>query len=214
MRHLYLVLIFTQQRFFLLSEEHFYTTVIILGFRFLFYCFLLFCGFALYWAFFFLFNRLSIFLIVLLLEGLNTRSNPSSSKLSVKQKHTHTYLAVRINPLPLGGFLVTFLLLLLFLLCQTQWKLKGFWEQIWFASVLWQQRQVHMLVLGVHTDLEGTVFSHIALQIDTFKCIINSWSLYTCRHTLPENLGCQQCIRGNVFGKCFLVVHKVFCSIL
>lgn len=90
MRHLYLVLIFTQQRFFLLSEEHFYTTVIILGFSFLFYCFLLFCGFALYWAFFFLFNRLSIFLIVLLLEGLNTRSNPSSSKLSVKHKNTHT----------------------------------------------------------------------------------------------------------------------------
>lgn len=70
MRHLYLVLIFTQQHFFLFSEEHFYTTVIILGFTFLFYCFL-FCGFALYWAFFFLFNRLSIFLIVLLLEGLN-----------------------------------------------------------------------------------------------------------------------------------------------
>ncbi len=29
-----------------------------------------------------------------------------------------------------------------------------------------------MLVLGVHTDLEATVFSHIALQIDTFKFII------------------------------------------
>lgn len=89
MRHLDLDLIFTQRRYFLLSEEHFYTTVIILSFSSLFYCFLLFFGFALYWAFFFLFNRLSIFLIVLLLEGLNTRSNPSSIKLSVKQKHTH-----------------------------------------------------------------------------------------------------------------------------
>lgn len=133
MRHLDLDLIFMQRRYFLLSEEHFYTTVIILSFSSLFYCFLLFFGFALYWAFFFLFNRLSIFLIVLLLEGLNTRSNPSSIKLSVKHKNTHTYLALRINPLPLGGFLVTFLHLLF---CQTQWKLKGFWEQIWFASVL------------------------------------------------------------------------------
>ncbi len=77
-----------------------------------------------------------------------------------------------MNPLPLDGFLVTFLLLQLFFLCQTQRKLKGFWEQIWFASVLWQQRQADMLVLGVHTDLEATVFSHIALQIDTFKCLL------------------------------------------
>ncbi len=91
MRHLYLVLIFTQQHFFLLSEVHFYTTVIILGYTFLFYRFLLFCEqqFALNWDFFFLFNRLSIFLIVLLLEGLNKVKSILFETIRETQKPTH-----------------------------------------------------------------------------------------------------------------------------
>ncbi len=95
MCHLYLVLIFTQQHFFLLSEVHFYTTVIILGYTFLFYRFLLFCEqqFALNWDFFFLFNRLSIFLIVLLLEGLNKVKSILFETIRETKTHTLTWLS-------------------------------------------------------------------------------------------------------------------------